>query len=500
MYRHTPFLCMSRPHTLLDWLLIAFLLLFLPALLVFTRHWGYDDPYITYRYAENLRVGLGFVYNPGQRILSTTTPLWTLLLAVLRNPWLDMPVLANALSALSAAAGALGLFTLARRWRTPLAGWGVLAVYPLFPLLLSTTGSETPLYLALGIWAVVAYAWERYTWSGLLITLTTLARPDGILLAGVLGADYLWGWWRSRSVHPAERESVPRRIPWGAAAALGIPLALWGAFSLWYFGNPLPVTLAAKQAQGRMAISKHFAAGLGRVLGWYNHYPYVLLAVLALAGVLFLWRARSRWTLFVAWPVLYFAAYTVLGVSSYFWYYTPLVPGFVALAALGGEALWRLAVSWRYRVVIPVLLALAVLPWMVRALTLMPQHTDKRLSAYRAAGVWLRENTPPDASVGMLEVGIIGYYARRTVIDFAGLLQPDVAARMRAETTYDDTALWALRRYHPDYVLLHDGAFPQVTAETQRFCQAVRHFRGAQYGYNADLTVYACHWRLTPDT
>ncbi len=454
----------------------------------FVRHWGYDDPYITYRYAENLRAGRGFVYNPGQRVLSTTTPLWTLLLALLRNPWLDMPVLANALGALSAALGGLGLFSLARRWRTPRAGWVMLAVYPLFPLLLSTTGSETPLYLALGIWAMTAYAWERYTWSGLLIALTALARPDGILLAGVLGADYLWGWLRSRKGQPPERESAPRGIPWGGVLALGLPLALWGAFALEYFGSPLPVTLAAKRAQGRMGISRHFVAGLGRVAGWYSRHPYILLSLLALGGVLFVWRTRSRWALFVAWTVAYFAAYTALGVSSYFWYYAPLVPGFVALAGLGVEYLSR---AWKP--LFP-LLMLAILPWMAYSLTRMPRHTDKRLNAYRAAGVWLRENTPPDSSVGMLEIGIIGYYARRTVVDFAGLLQPDVAAQMRAETTYDDTALWALQRYRPDFVVLHDGAFPKATARAKEFCQAVHRFRGAHYGYNANLTVYACRW------
>ncbi len=33
-------------------------------------HWAYDDPFITFRYARNLRAGLGFVYNPGERVLS----------------------------------------------------------------------------------------------------------------------------------------------------------------------------------------------------------------------------------------------------------------------------------------------------------------------------------------------------------------------------------------------------------------------------------------------
>src|SRR5438552_180061 len=40
-----------------------------------------DDSYITYRYALNLLHGHGLVFNPGEYVLSTTTPLYTLLLA-----------------------------------------------------------------------------------------------------------------------------------------------------------------------------------------------------------------------------------------------------------------------------------------------------------------------------------------------------------------------------------------------------------------------------------
>src|SRR5258708_17172329 len=42
-----------------------------------------DDAFITFRYARNLLSGNGFVFNPGQHVLGTTTPLYTLLLAVL---------------------------------------------------------------------------------------------------------------------------------------------------------------------------------------------------------------------------------------------------------------------------------------------------------------------------------------------------------------------------------------------------------------------------------
>src|SRR5450759_3208716 len=79
----------------------------------FFSRWGYDDPFITYRYAANLQHGLGFVYNPDERVLSTTTPLFTLLLALLGNLWHNLPRLANLLGAFSLALGGLFLWVLA---------------------------------------------------------------------------------------------------------------------------------------------------------------------------------------------------------------------------------------------------------------------------------------------------------------------------------------------------------------------------------------------------
>jgi len=41
-----------------------------------------DDAYITYRYSENIANGLGFVFNPGERVEGTSTFLFTVLLAL----------------------------------------------------------------------------------------------------------------------------------------------------------------------------------------------------------------------------------------------------------------------------------------------------------------------------------------------------------------------------------------------------------------------------------
>ena len=40
-----------------------------------------DDAFITFRYAKNIASGEGFIYNPGEWVLGTSTPLYTLVLA-----------------------------------------------------------------------------------------------------------------------------------------------------------------------------------------------------------------------------------------------------------------------------------------------------------------------------------------------------------------------------------------------------------------------------------
>ncbi|HVU10414.1 MAG TPA: hypothetical protein VHD90_04010, partial [Phototrophicaceae bacterium] len=40
-----------------------------------------DDAFITFRYSRNIVEGDGFVYNPGEYTLGTTTPLFTLMLS-----------------------------------------------------------------------------------------------------------------------------------------------------------------------------------------------------------------------------------------------------------------------------------------------------------------------------------------------------------------------------------------------------------------------------------
>jgi hypothetical protein len=74
---------------------------------------------------------------------------------------------------------------------------------------------------------------------------------------------------------------------------------------------------------------------------------------------------------------------------------------------------------------------------------------EAKVDAYEQAGRWLHDRTPAGALVGVTEVGVMGYYAGRRMIDFLGLLEPDVAEALARGDLY-----WALLRYQPDYLAL----------------------------------------------
>ncbi len=42
-----------------------------------------------------------------------------------------------------------------------------------------------------------------------------------------------------------------------------------------------------------------------------------------------------------------------------------------------------------------------------------------------AVGQWLQENTPTEALVAAHDIGAIGYFAERTILDLAGLIAPE---------------------------------------------------------------------------
>ncbi|HMA32833.1 MAG TPA: hypothetical protein VKY74_00025 [Chloroflexia bacterium] len=448
-------------HTRQDWPVIGAL-----ATLCFGFALAYDsflpdDSYITYRYAHNLLQGQGLVFNPGEYVLSTTTPLYTLLLAVTGLGWPDLPTTSHILSLPALFAGALVLYLLCARHGKAVVGLLLGALYIVNPLTAAVYSSESILHVALIFGALYAYDQDRLEWAAALCALAVLNRGDGALIAIALGLHWLLtGRWRG-SWRPALRALA-------IYAAVSLP---WYGFSWLYYGSLAPATLGAKIAQSALPGTVVFGPGLGaRWMGYARQsLGYWLLPPLALLGFLLAFpRSGDRWAApTLLWAGLYLGGYTVLAVPDYQNYYTPLAPVLLLLALLGAHWLGvalaaRLTPGARpsAAAALPAarLAAITVLAcgtaiglaFGITGAALYPRLPQARAVLYQQIGDWLRLNTPPRASVGLLEVGTMSYYAERRVIDFYGLIQPDVADHLsRRETA------WPPQHYQPDYIVIH---------------------------------------------
>lgn len=63
--------------------------------------WLDDDAAVTFRYAQNVAAGKGLVFNPGERVIGKTSPLWAIVLAPPAAVGLDLPTTAIQLGLLS---------------------------------------------------------------------------------------------------------------------------------------------------------------------------------------------------------------------------------------------------------------------------------------------------------------------------------------------------------------------------------------------------------------
>lgn len=390
-------------------------------------YWDYtqDDVFITFAYSRNIASGEGFVFNPGERVQGTTTPLYALLMAAVYAVTPDLLHAGNLLSGLFALA-TLALLVSALRSTLSRPGAGALAItLAASPLVYVSFGMETLLYCAILAGAFWLWARGRRAASLLAAAALTWARADGLVLAATLGllaaADVLSDFRAGRS--DLRRSLIP--VIRLALVYLG-GIAPWFLFAWAYFGAPLPQTFSAKEEllQG----VKFWDDGVGWWRSFYGNNPLSLLAVPLIAlGVWRAWRVPGLRPL-ALWPALYFAGYLALNVTA-FWYYTPLLVVLAALAALGGDWLARRLVraGWRRPLVAAMAGLLVLVSAALAVLRTWDYHTPPpRMATYRLVGKWIAAHTDPDASLLVKDLGIVGYYAQRHTRDSFGLIVPDL--------------------------------------------------------------------------
>jgi arabinofuranosyltransferase len=315
--------------------------------LILAPAWVCDDAYITMRTVDNAVNGFGLRWNVAERVQTYTHPLWMMSLVpaywLIRDAYISLMVLS-----LAAFAAVVAIV-----WRvalTPIAGVVALALLCLSKSFTdySTSGLENPLAHAL-VAAAVAALWSRRARDVSLFlfgSLVALTRLDlALLVAPALAVVIVQRRW---SVLPA--------------VAIGaLPLLVWEAFSLFYYGFLFPNTAYAKLSTG-LPSGELARQGLEYLADSFLRDP-VTLATCMVAVVLAAVRPTRRSTPIAAGIVLYLLYIVRIG-GDYMSGRFLSVPLLCAVLLICGPD-WKTSPSLR-RYAVLLLLVIGVLAMAVR--------------------------------------------------------------------------------------------------------------------------------------
>lgn len=454
-------------------------------------HTGFplDDGWIHQTYARNWAQTGQLAYVAGQPSAGSTAPLWTLLVSVGYRLQIDPLMWTFALGAIGLALTAWLAYRLAARLipQRPAVAWAasLIVVLDWHLIWAAASGMETALFCALTLLVIDrvqanSSGWSIGWWGGLLI----LTRPEGLLLIGLAALVVL-----SRS----ERGGFKAVFQLLVVAVITLSPGLW--FNWQAGGTLFPNTFYAKQSE--------YAVLLSSVPVWLEAVGQLLIAPLAgglflLVPGLFYWLVRRPALSFsrVDWPkwlpLIWIAAHTsvyALRLPVHYQHGRYLIPviSVVAIYGVAGAArlMERRTGRWgrlleRVWAVSIALIVIGYVPIGAAAYALDVSIIDDEMVT---VAKWLGVNTPPQAVIAAHDIGAIGYFARRPLLDLAGLISPEVIPFIRDEGRLFD---W-LQARGAHYVVTFPSWYPQLV---QRPALAPV-FAGDAAASPDHLTVYA---------
>lgn len=482
------------------------------ALIVTIRPFAEDD-LITLRYSDNIGLGHGWVFNPGEHVLGSTSPAWTLIgVPFVRLLSADQMMLLVSLLCLAFFATAMGLtVVLARKWRLGLpAVYGLLAILAVHETLVinSINGMEAPLFTLLVLAVVLLRDSDRPGWQAFALAgVATLVRPEGGILIVALALSCLPHW---------------RRAVVGVLASVAV-VTPWVVFATAYFGSPVPQSASAKSGLlstgggpilsfGETWILATRFFGTRLAAGPAEIVVTIAVLVLIVIAVLELRSTPNPSMAVLAWFLVGYLAFWYIGQGEIFeWYTYPSAWVALLLATAGFDRIWRFGralgrANARRPMVSAATLSLVAVVAMfaVKFAAGIPDQRDEQQIndlQHRAAGEWLARCGPSRARVLLEPIGYIGFFSGLPILDVQGLVSPEFAGlKLNGVSGWpgvkieeEQPEIVVLRRYEVprnEFFAAHNDPMFGSRSDRTNFEQTYRQVRSFGQGDRA-LIVYA---------
>jgi hypothetical protein len=431
----------------------------------------YDDAFITFRYARNLAAGEGFVYNPTEWVLGTTSPLFGLLCSLFYRSGLPMPQSTVGLNILfDVLVFYLTVFAVSsdKRLRFAIMFGSLFALSPVMTRV-CVGGMEMSAYLACSIFAVLVYARGKKNTASVLGAILYFVRPEAlILLTIMITLEFL------RDKKTAVQMSLL------AAGTLIIPLLFVNHF----YGQFLPESVISK-SKG----STSLAAVVRQLFA--SDPVAVFLVVPAILGLVVMIRKARISPIVMIWAGLSAAAYIVVRPKMWSWYGQPVYYSVILASAIGLLRLvdWKMPVRRTIRTGLGT--AVCIFPLAAWLFLLAKQgQSPVTVNVYKPLGSWCRSHVKEGDRIMASDIGAVGYYSNARIYDLAGLVTP--------LTKHYGSLSDLIQEELPDFLFLNSTRFTvtMMKAENLRsiYRPVARFSKNGKTQLDLDADKFPEHW------
>jgi len=437
-----------------------------------------DDAFITFRYAENIAAGNGFVYNIGEKVLGTSTPFFTFILSIFAILSIPVPTAALFVSLIASGLTAVVLFRFAQSLRLSHFAALPATCYVLWPRSIPSDacGMETAFFTLLIISAFYFQHKQLRLYATGIATLAAVTRPEGIGLLILLTAYNFFS---------------DRHNRWSYVVIPAIIVLPWLVLSTVYFGSPIPNSITAKLALYSRFGDISLWDKLAYLMGCHKYYGYPLLLA-AVFGGRWLIQKQNFGGLEIIWMVGTVLFYLLGRTRIFFWYIVPVFPVyFIFIMAAVPYFFDRInypAHKQKTAALLLTLLLVAVL--LVGNYQPVIRHKESRefyTNIHQQIGYYLYSHAGVNDRVAAEDIGYMGYYSQRRILDRDGLVSPEAVPYNR-----DGRYLDLIIDLQPDWVVCGIGSPMSGFVEDSVFTNRYR----TERTFTFDIFKYVVYSRI----
>ena len=467
----------------------------------------FDDSYITLRFAENFFTYSGITYDGSTFFSGATSPLHIICIALLglfmkmEQASLAIGVIFFVLSSFLVYLWTLALYG---SRRTALLA-GILTATSGWLVFDSLNGMETTAFIFFSL--LTFYLYYRYQPRALYavpLALSVLTRPDGWFLAGAL-----WMWQIIRYFGERDKQRVKHLvISIEIFLILILPYLL---LSLYQTGSLLSNTAYAKAAffgEGTLPFINKAGCFMNGLLFFYRtpYYPAILLLVPLLLCARKIISLSYLW-LYIGFFYLSYFLFFPCSIRHYWCRYQHIFIPLIILAMSGGafEVLKR-SKKPVFKGLLAGLAGLVILYNQAASFTSAAEIYSIQLNSMRNPQIdlarWLNSNTPDDSLIALHDIGAVGYFSERKVLDLVGLVNPEVTRyyldpqSKRVIPLSERRIIDYLKEKRPDYLVMFtewDRFFNLLRPDNEKYFKLL-HTTLPLYPTTMRYRVFKCSW------